>query len=180
MSQLIVLGFRDRCRAAEVLNDLKRRDLDWVADLDHAVVVTRDEHGRTKVQLSVDLSMGETIAWAALWGSLLSVTLFRSTELMTQATDGISAASVTGIIGASVKYKFPDSSWWKKDIGLGDLFMRDVAALVKDGSSAIFMLLHTYEGLVVRRELQNYGNLIVHASLSASQDRKINELFALT
>jgi uncharacterized membrane protein len=181
LSQLIVLGFRDRFRAAEVLNDLKRRELDWVADLDHAVVVTLDECRRARVQLSVDLSMGETAAWATLWGSLLSVTLFLpATEIMTQAANGIAAAPVTGRNGSRAKYKVPDSSWWKQDVGLEDLFLRDVGAVVKERGSAIFMLLHTYEGRLVRKELQNYGNMIIHTTLSADQDRKIGEFFTLT
>lgn len=181
MSQLIVLGFRDQYRAAEVLNDLKRRQLVWVADLDHAVVVTLDNCGRAKAQLSVDLYMGETAAWAALWGSLLSVTLFLpSTEILAQAADRIAASPVNGNNGSRSVSSIPNASWWREDLGLGDLFLRDVGALVKDGGSAIFMLLHTQEGFLVRRELQNYGNMIIHATLSADQDRKMGEFFTLT
>jgi len=59
VSQLIVLAFRDQFRSAEVLNDLKRRELDWAADLDHAVVVTFDDAGQAMVQLNIELSPGQ-------------------------------------------------------------------------------------------------------------------------
>jgi hypothetical protein len=36
---MIVVAFRDAHRAAEVLVELRRREWDWVADLDHPVVV---------------------------------------------------------------------------------------------------------------------------------------------
>ena len=77
VSELIVFGFRDQYRAAEVLNELKRREWEWAGNLDDAVAITIAQDGKARVQLSVDLSNGEAAAWARVWGSLLSVTLFR-------------------------------------------------------------------------------------------------------
>jgi uncharacterized membrane protein len=180
VGQLIVVGFTDRFRAAEVLNDLKRRDLGWTADLDHAVVVTLDETGKVKVQLNVDLSVGQTAAWAELWGSLLGVTLFLRTANLTQAADRIRSAPENHNNGSGTGDTASNANWWKRDVGLGEQFLRDMGALIKDGGSAIFMLLHTEENLLVRKELQNYGSMIIHTMLSAEQLRKISEFFALT
>jgi len=180
VSQLIVFGFRDQFRAAEVLNDLRRRELNWVADLNHAVVITFDNTGVARVQLCVELSTCETAAWASFWGSLLSVTLFLpTTEVMAHAANGVTAARSASSNGSRHKFATPTPNWWSNDLGLGDLFLRDIGALVKEGGSAIFMLLHTREGFLVRRELQNYGNMIIHATLNAEQDRKISDFFAL-
>jgi len=180
VSQLIVLGFRDLLRGAEVLNDLKRRDLDWVADLDHAVVLTLDAKGGARVQLSVDLGRGETATWAALWGSLLSLTLIKPTADIIRAVDGISAVLASESGASRRTQNLPSAGWWNQELQLDDLFLRDLAAMLKTGGSALFMLLHTQEGFLVMRELQNYGNMIIHTTLSPDQDRKIDELFPVT
>jgi hypothetical protein len=48
MSAMIVVAFRDAHRAAEVLVELGRREWDWVADLDHAVVVGWSSRGNLR------------------------------------------------------------------------------------------------------------------------------------
>jgi uncharacterized membrane protein len=93
VSDVIVLGFEDPYRASEVLNELLRRQWDWVGDLDHAVVVSLDEHGKLKVQLRSDPTTHEGTAWARLWGSLLSLVLFVPiTERITDAISQVAAA----------------------------------------------------------------------------------------
>jgi len=98
---------------------------------------------------------------------------------MTQAAHGITASLGNGIKSARQEVSNPTASWWSNELGMEELFLRDIGALVKDAGSAIFMLLHTSEGFVVRRELQNYGNMIIHATLSLEQDQKISDYFAL-
>jgi len=70
MSALIVVAFSDEHRAAEVLVELRRREWDWVADLDYAVVVGWNPRGNLRVQLDVDPTTREGGVWARLWGSL--------------------------------------------------------------------------------------------------------------
>lgn len=180
MSDLVAFVFRDQFRAPEVLNELRRRDWTWVRDLDEAVAVTVTEDGKTRVQLSVDPSTRDGASWARLWGSLLSSTLFRPlTEVMVKAADGLTCLPKQ----PCDKRRPPDetiveSQWWCDSLEPANDFKRDVAALMAGNASAIFMLLRAQNTAAILRQLSNYGNTIVHTSLSREQDKKLFELLA--
>ena len=76
MRNLIVVGFHNQYRAAEVLNELRRLNDDWVVELDDAVAVYRDHGGNLRYQQSVAFTVGEGAALGELWGSLLGALLF--------------------------------------------------------------------------------------------------------
>lgn len=175
VSDLVAFVFRDQFRAPEVLNELRRRDWTWVRDLDEAVAVTVNEDGKTRVQLSVDPSTGDGASWARLWGSLLSSTLFMPlTEVMVEAVDGLTFFPEQPWHqrrppGESIV----ESQWWCDSLEAANNFKRDVAALMTGNASAIFMLLRNGNTAAVLRQLSNYGDTIVHTSLSKEQDKKL-------
>ncbi len=178
MSDLVAFVFRDQFRAPEVLNELRRRDWTWVQDLDEAVAVTVNEDGKARVQLSVDPTTRDGPGWARLWGSLLSSTLFMPlTEVMVKAADGLSFSP-----RQPLEHRRPpdesvvESQWWCDSLKAADDFRRDVAALMAGNASAIFMLLRARNTAAVLRQLSNYGDTIVHTSLSHEQDEKLLKL----
>lgn len=178
VSDLVAFVFRDQFRAPEVLNELRRRDWTWVRDLDEAVAVTINEDGKTRVQLSVDPLTRDGASWARLWGSLLSSTLFMPlTEVMVKAADGL-----TFLPKQPWDQRRPpdesivESQWWCDSLETANNFKRDVAALMAGNASAIFMLLRAGNTAAVLKQLSNYGNTIVHTSLSKEQDKKLLEL----
>ncbi|HKS09888.1 MAG TPA: DUF1269 domain-containing protein [Pyrinomonadaceae bacterium] len=178
MSDLVAFVFRDQFRAPEVLNELRRRDWTWVRDLDEAVAVSVNENGKTRVQLSVDPSTRDGASWARLWGSLLSSTLFMPlTEVMVKAADGL-----TLLPRQPLDQRRPpdesivESQWWCDSLEAAHNFKRDVAALMAGNASAIFMLLRDGNTAAVLGQLSNYGNTIVHTSLSNEQDEKLREM----
>jgi uncharacterized membrane protein len=71
VSELVAFVFRDQFRAPEVLNELRRREWEWVRDLDEAVTVTLNEQGKARVQLSVDPLTCQGGGWARLMGFFL-------------------------------------------------------------------------------------------------------------
>ena len=182
MSVLVAFIFSDQFRAPEVLNELRRRDFIWSRDLDEAVAVTLDSNGKTRVQLSVDLSTYEGAGWARLWGSLLSSTLFTpGTEVMEEAANGL--ASSNGKAAAASRpgnETTPESGWWQEALAGSVHFKRDVAALMELSGSAIFMMLHVADAREVLKQLRNYGDTIVHTSLCSEQDKKMLALLALS
>jgi uncharacterized membrane protein len=178
VSDLVAFVFRDQFRAPEVLNELRRRDWTWVRDLDEAVAVTVNEDGKTRVQLSVDPSARDGASWARLWGSLLSSTLFRPlTEVMVKAADGLTfLPEQTCYQRRPPDETVVESQWWCDSLAAANNFKRDVAALMAGNASAIFMLLRAGNTAAVLRQLSNYGDTIVHTSLSKEQDKKLLEL----
>jgi uncharacterized membrane protein len=158
VSEVIVLGFEDPYRASEVLNELLRRQWDWVGDLDHAVVVSLDEHGKLIVQLRSDPTTHEGTARARLWGSLLSLVLFVPiTERITDAISQVAAAFGARSEESAAHVAVLDAMWWKEELRISEEFLRDVGAMMGLGGSALFMLLQTSGLGVVLRQLRNYG-----------------------
>jgi uncharacterized membrane protein len=181
VSELIVLVFTDEFRAPEVLNELRRRDWEWVADLNDAVAVTLDTKGGAKVQLSVDLTASEGAAWARLWGSLLGATLFLpATEVIVEAAGRVADASGLHTESApGPRAALPEASWWKHCLCLPDDFIRDVGASIGPGDSAIFMLSRAPDRSAVLRQLHNYGGTLLHTSLNSKQDKEMQDMLAL-
>jgi len=177
VSELIAFVFRDQYRAPEVLNELRRRDWPWVRDLDDALVITLNEKGKARAQLNVDLSTGEAVRWARLWGSLLNTTLFLPlANLIVEAADEI---AVPGKPSRTLKRTSPETveaRWWREALEHSENFKRDVAALMNDNGSAIFVLIRTTDATKVLKQLGNYGDTLVHASISREQDEKIQAI----
>lgn len=183
MSELVAFVFRDQFRAPEVLNELRRRDFAWSRDLDEAVAVTLDADGKARVQLSIDISTHEGARWARLWGSLLSSTLFMSgAEVMVDAADGLAFSKNKGLDQSPPSNEpssAPESAWWEEALARSVNFKRDVAALMEPSGSAIFMLLRAADAPIALKQLRNYGDTIVHTSLSSEQDQKMFALLAV-
>jgi uncharacterized membrane protein len=175
VSELFVLVFQDEYRAPEVLNELRRRKWDWADGLDDAVALTLDQKGKAKVQMSVDLSTTEAVRWAKMWGALLGATLFipLSDVRMEAAARVALAPGILKDATPDSDVTSPDARWWQKCIHLPDEFLRDVAAAIQPGDSAIFMLLQTSDPQTVLKHLRNYGGTILHTSLGPEQDEKI-------
>ena len=180
MSELVVFVFRDQYRAPEVLNELRRREWPWIRDLDEAVAVTLSEDGKARAHLSVDLSRCNPVNWSRFWGSLLSTTLFLPlTDMMVEAADEIAFSARANVPrSGETSDESPEAKWWRECLHLSENFKRDVAALLAPGGSAIFMLLRADAVPYALRQLRDYGDTIVHTSLSTDQDETILALVA--
>lgn len=179
VSELIVLVFTDRYRASEVLNALRRRDWEWVASLNEAVVVALDEDGRAKVQLSVDLTTHEEVVWARLWGSFIKATLFLpAADVIVEAAGLVSAPEEAAKPAHINQAASPDPGWWRERLRLSDDFIRDVGATMVPGASAIFMRLRAHDRLDVLRQLRNYGGTVLRAALDPEQDREMQTVLS--
>jgi len=177
VSELIAFVFRDQYRAPEVLNELRRREWPWVKDLDDAVVVTFNDQGKARAQLTVDLCTGEAAPLARLWGSLLNTTLFLPmAEVIVEAADGIGIATHLAGTSGQNSQATPEAQWWRESLQRSENFKRDTAALINANGSAIFILLRTADPTKVLQLLRNYGDTIVHTSIISEQDKKMQAM----
>jgi uncharacterized membrane protein len=173
MSELIMITYKDQYRASEVLNELQRREWEWVGDLDHAVVVRCDEKDRYRVHLSVDPTTKEEEPWARLWGSFISLLLADSiSQGMVRAVREVSSSS--GEVSDSREERL-DATWWVENICITREFIRDAGAMIQPGDSALFMLLKTQNPYAALKKLRNYGGTLLRTSLSAEQDARLTE-----
>jgi uncharacterized membrane protein len=182
MSELIVFIFTDRYRAPEVLNELRRRDVPFAKDLENAVAIMLDMNAKASVYINVDLNKREAVGWAKIWGALFKSALFVPlTDGMVEAVDRFTTP--TGPVGhypSSSGEEYSEIKWWGDVFATSENFRRDVSALISANSSAILILLRSVKASDALIQLRNYGNTVVHTSLSAEQDRKLQELLAGT
>jgi len=181
MSALIVVAFSDEHRAAEVLVELRRREWDWVADLDYAVVVGWNPRGNLRVQLDVDPTSREGGVWARLWGSLLRSALFlHNTDGMPEAAENLAAYPGAHLEAdsASGKGAALNANWWRKKLRIPEEFIRDIGAVIQPGDSAVFTFLQTPKIVNVLKQLRNYGGTLLHTSLSQEQEEVLKEALA--
>jgi uncharacterized membrane protein len=182
VSELIVLAFTDRYRAPEVLNELRRNEGPWTEILERAVVVTLDAEGKASVQMNIDLSRREAVAWARVWGALLKAILFVPiTDGMAEAADKLACPSVQ--VGCSPEAEGDECNeikWWRESLKQSQNFRRDVAALVSPNSSAVLMLVRNIKLSDALQNLEKYANTIVHTTISATQDEQLSKMLTQT
>lgn len=154
MAELVVVGFQDRYRASQVINELRRSAGERYPELDHAVAVELDEAGGVQVEQRVDPVTGQGTGWGQLWGSLLGATLLLP----------------IGIGGELVP------RWWSDELGVPDQFLRDVGALLGPGDSAIFLLAPDADSASIVDRFRRNGGLVLRAVLSPAQEARVQTL----
>jgi uncharacterized membrane protein len=179
VSELVVLGFRDQYRAPEVLNELRRRELDSIFDLNKAVVVTRDEGGAVLVQLSINPMNRGGINWVKVWGSLLNLAMLRPVAGGMSAAVSNAAVPFTTAAGTPPEPEKaePDAAWWKKNVRLSEDFIRDVGAITQPGYSALLLFLRGETRPALLRQLRGYGGTLLHATLGR-EDVEVTDALA--
>jgi uncharacterized membrane protein len=179
MANLIVVGFKkDIYRASEVLNRLSTMDDDWVVDLRDAVAVYRNDQGKLRVDQSYQMTTGEGAAWGGFWGSLIGLTLG---AIAIPFTAGASAAVAGGALAAGALGGGAlgaaggaiDASTWKKDFGISDDFVKEIAGMVQPGDSAIFVLARTVDPAYVAEQFRGYGGTVLQSTLTKEQADKL-------
>jgi uncharacterized membrane protein len=121
MSTLVAVVFNDEHTAFAMRAELARMQKELLIELEDAVVVTRDQNGKTKLDQAVNLTSAGALG-GGFWGMLIGMIFLN--PLLGFAL-GAGAGALSG--------KF-------SDIGLDDKMMKDLASSFKPGSSALFVI----------------------------------------
>lgn len=179
MGELLVIAFRDQYRAAEVLNELRRREWEWVVDLDQAVVVRMDEQSKLRVLFSVDPTSHKGAAWARVWSSFLRLVMpVKMADGLTAAAEEMAGGRDSQEDPFDTRISNADIAWWREKIRVPEQFIRDVGALIRPGHSVLFILLRSSESVSVLNRLRDYSSTILHTPLSTEQDEQLMVLLA--
>ena len=154
MAELVVVGFQDRYRASQVINELRRSAGQRYPELDRAVAVELDEAGGVQVEQRVHPVTGEGIGWGQLWGSLLGATMLLPIGTGCEAVP----------------------RWWTDELGVPDQFLRDIGALLEPGDSAIFLLVPDADSPIILDRLRRNGGLVLRAVLNPAQEARVQTL----
>ena len=153
-STLVVIEYEDMYRAEEMRLKLQRMQKEYLIDLDDAVVAVRDEKGKIKLNQSINLT-GAGAASGGFWGALVGL-LFLNPLL------GMAVGATAGAVSGALT-----------DVGINDKFMKELAAGLPLGSSALFVLVRKTNPERVLEEVQGSGGKILKTSLTHEDEAKL-------
>ena len=156
MSDLIAISFDSKEKAQEALARASKLQKQHLLDLADAVIVTREEDGKVKLQQSINLT-ATGAASGGMWGTLIGL-LFLNPLL------GLAVGAASGAVAGSLS-----------DIGINDQFMKDMGEELRPGSSALFVLVRKSTPDRVLPELRELGGKVFTTSLSKEDERKLRE-----
>ena len=122
MSTLVVVGYKDMYKAEEVRIKLWKLQLDYLVDMEDAVVVVKDAKGKVKLHQAYNLTTTGAMS-GGMWGALIGL-LFLNPVL------GFAVGAGAGAVSGSLT-----------DVGISDQFMKELAATMTLSSSSLFVLL---------------------------------------
>jgi uncharacterized membrane protein len=130
MQELVMIGFADKHRAIEVLPQLQRLKFDWCADMQNAIAVEVETDGRLRLHHSqlLDPASGSD---ALQWKAILSTIVPMPHTLASSSSSSIAEARAINSGGGK----------WLKGELLDANFLRDAAALLRPGHSAILAII---------------------------------------
>jgi uncharacterized membrane protein len=154
VSELVAVAYPDQGRAAEVLEALRGLQVKRLISLDDSCYVTKDRAG--EVQLHQTLN---PVAYSAVDGALRGTLI--GLLFMMPLVGMLVGAAVGVAIGPFV------------DLGISDRFVKDLAAELRPGSSALFVLAREAAPDEVLREVGKYGGTVLHTSLAPDAEARL-------
>jgi uncharacterized membrane protein len=154
MSNLVVIGYDDPFKAEEVRLMLRKMQKDYLIDLEDAVVAVKNEKGKVKLHQSVNLTAAGAVG-GGFWGALIGLIFLNP---LLGAAVGASAGAISGAL---------------TDVGINDKFMKDLAAMMKPGTSALFVLVRKATPDKVLDEVKGSGGKVLKTSLSHDDEAKL-------
>jgi uncharacterized membrane protein len=151
---LVVIEYDDMYRAEEVRLKLQRMQKAYLIDLDDAVVAVKDAQGKIKLHQLINLT-AHGASSGGFWGALIGLIFLN--PLLGMAM-GAAAGAVSGALA---------------DVGINDQFMKDLAAGLPPGSSALFVLVRKATPERVLEELQGTGGTLLRTSLTHEDETKL-------
>lgn len=121
MSTLVAVVFDDEITAFEMRAALLKMQKEFLIEMEDAVVVIRDQKGKTKLDQVVNLTSTGAVG-GGFWGMLIGLIFLNP---LLGAVIGAGAGAISG--------RFTD-------LGLDDRMMKDVAQSFKPGTSALFVI----------------------------------------
>src|SRR5262245_11460176 len=138
MSTLIVVGYDDLFKAEEVHLKLLRMQKEYLIDMEDAAIVVKNDKGKVRLHQTYALTAAGALR-GGFWGSLLGL-MFLNPLL------GFAVGATAGAISGALS-----------DVGINDAFMKQLAATMKPGSSALFVLVRKSTPDKVLAELAGTG-----------------------
>lgn len=159
MSDLIAIVYPSEQKAEEVRQlvfDLAKRYLIKFQDV---VIATRDDKGRVKLNQLFNTTVTGA-AGGGFWGTLIGL-IFLNPLL------GAAAGAAGGALAGALT-----------DAGINDKFMKELAASLKPGHAALFVLVKDMTADKVLAEIKEHGGVVLHTSLDEKREKALRDALA--
>ena len=154
MATLVVIEYEDKYKAEEVRLKLQKMQKEYLIDMEDAVVAVKDDKGKVRLNQSINLTALGAVS-GGFWGALIGLIFLN--PLLGMAV-GATAGAVSGAL---------------RDVGIDDKFMKELAAGLPTGSSALFVLVRKSTPERVLEEIQGTGGKILRTSLNHEDEAKL-------
>jgi uncharacterized membrane protein len=156
MADLVAIEYDDMYKAHEVRLTLAKLQRASLIDVDDAVVAVKDVNGKVTLQQAHDLT-ATGAARSDFWTTLVRV-LFSARFFGLGISTGATPAAVSGVL---------------RDVGIDDLFIKQLSAAFKPGTSALFVLVRKVTLDRVLEAIKPYGGKVLHTSLSHESEARL-------
>jgi uncharacterized membrane protein len=158
MSNLVAVVFNDESTAFEMRAALVKMQKEHLIELEDAVVVTRDQKGKTKLDQAVNLTSLGAVG-GGFWGLLIGLIFLNP---LLGAVIGAGAGALSGRL---------------KDIGLDDKMMKDIGQSFTPGTSGLFVLVRRATVDKVLQGLKEFAGKgkVFQTSLSKDDEAALRE-----
>ena len=143
MSQLLIVGFNEKYKADEVMLDLLKKEQQNLADLEDAVVLTKNAQEKVRVKPYYDLLSATKGNKSQFWGSIINTILESSN---------------------------PEAL---SKIGLNEQICSELQEMMKPNTSAILALLKKVDLEQAIAEIQEYQGKILHTTLPFENEEEL-------
>jgi uncharacterized membrane protein len=158
MSTLVAFVFDDDSTAFEMRASLAKMQKLYLLQMEDAVVVTRDENGKTKLHQAANL-VGAGAVSGAFWGMLIGLIFLNP---LFGAALGAGAGALSGAF---------------TNIGIDNNVVKDLAASLKPGTSALFVLVRNVTADKVLDGLKQFAGKakVFQTSLDKDDENALRE-----
>jgi len=150
VEELVVIGFVDKLRAVEVLPQLQRLKFDWSADFQTAVAVQVESDGKLRLHQGQLLDPGSGLDEGLEWKAILNAIIPLPHGPADSTADVSSRVRLINARGGS----------WLKRVSRDRDFIRDAAAVLRPGNSAILAIVHDSPSALA--VLSGYSLVVLH------------------
>lgn len=159
MSNLVVIEFDDQAAAFDMRAELAKMQKEYLIEMDDIVVVTKNEKGKVKLHQAYNLTAAGA-ASGSVWGMLIGM-IFLNPLL------GVVVGAGAGALSGKLH-----------DIGINDEFMKELAADLKDGGSAIFILVRqaTSKKVLERLKEKGFKGKVLQTSLTVEAEDDLRKV----
>jgi uncharacterized membrane protein len=159
MSDLVAIVYPSEAKAEEVrqrLFDLRKQ---YLIEFSDAVIAVKTDAGPVKLNQLVNTTAAGA-ASGSFWGLLIGV-------LFLNPLIGVALGAASGALGGLLT-----------DYGINDAFMKELAASLKPGDAALFVLIQNMTADKVLKEIQSAGGTVLKTSLDDTKEKVLREALA--